>query len=148
LIKRRRKIDASLTERLTSAACHASQKICQRHSGECPPSSLPRFARDQAASRGPPLEPLALARPNRGRAPGLFFLESRSKITHARLRSVNGNRVRFRAFAEAMVLPTSKPDDQVGIGKDAMASMAPPRLVTILTGRNLPKILQPRPHSP
>src|SRR4030088_159860 len=57
----------------------ASQKIfpaSQRHFGESPLFSLPRFARDHAASRGPLLAQLALRRLNRVRAVGLSSLSA------------------------------------------------------------------------
>src|SRR6266403_4741874 len=51
----RRRAPANGTAFIASAACRVLQKTClvrQRHFGACPPSSLPRFARDRGHRAG------------------------------------------------------------------------------------------------
>ena len=61
-----------------SGAFRASQKLfraSQPHFGEYPPFSMPGFARDHAASRGPLLRPLTPRHLNRIRVVGIYSLE-------------------------------------------------------------------------
>jgi hypothetical protein len=61
-----------------SGAFRASQKLfraTQPHFGEYPLFSMPGFARDHVASRGPLLRPLTPRHLNRNRVAGLYFLE-------------------------------------------------------------------------